>query len=79
MNRMNKVNLFQIGFFFWMMNKPRCSYSYKMLSTPDHCVLVLIGYRINLLLFVSTKKIVPLLLKDILTKRIEQILILSPR
>ena len=26
-----------------------------------HCVLVLIGYRINLLLFVSTSKIVPLL------------------
>ena len=34
--------------------------SYKMGPIP-HCVLVLIGYRIDLLIFVPTNGIVPLL------------------
>lgn len=41
-----------------------------------HCVLVLIEYRIDLLLFFPTNRTIPLLLN---TKRIEQILILFPR
>jgi len=45
-----------------------------------HCVLVLIGYRIDLLIFVPTNGIRLLLLSIIIiTKRIEQILILSSR
>lgn len=51
----------------------------KWYQLPYHCVLVLIGCRIDLLLFVPTNKIVSLLLKVIITKRIKQILILSPR
>lgn len=35
----------------------------KIGSTPHHCVLLLIGYRIDLLLFISMNRIVLLLLK----------------
>lgn len=48
-------------------------YILKWYQPPYHCVLVLIGCRIDLLLFVPTNKIVSLLLKVIITKSIKQI------
>lgn len=63
-DKMNKGKLLQIS----PLNDEQiyiCIHSYKMVSTPYHCVLILIGCRIDLLLFVPTNKIVSLLLKVI--------------